>query len=825
MNLVVEVILPVPVRSNFEYRVPPDAIDLAIVGMRVVVPFGKNKIYTGVIRRVRNADQASEGITHEMLKGLKYVDKFPDDKPVLQPGQLDLYAWIAHYYFCTEGEVHKAALPAGLKLESEMVAEWGGIDNWEDLDLGSKDYDLMRQLESRRRLNLDEAGQIMELQGPLPRLRNLENRGLLRLVHRLKQGYQPRMVRFLELSPMYRDEAMLNAAFNSFKNAPKQEEVLMLVVAEYFQKKPMAAADLKKRVKGADGPIAALVEKGILREFDVPEERLSAIAYNDKSKDITFTDEQLAGLVTIRKSFEENPDKPVLLHGITGSGKTHLYIELIKDALAREEEVLYLLPEIALTQQIIDKVKSEFGEVVGVYHSRFSDNERVEIWQKVVMGEYKIVIGVRSAIFLPFKKLGLIVIDEEHDHSFKQAEPNPRYNARDVAIFAAKLLKLRVLLGSATPSFETYHNARQGKFTLVELKHRAVQAELPIIQIVDLRAQTKQKSMDGHFSKILLLGIAQALEKREQVILFQNRRGFVPWIHCQNCGHVPHCINCDITLTFHKGKKELRCHYCGYIDHQYNKCEKCASYEIKQIGIGTEKIEEEIKTHFPEARIARMDHDTTRSRTAFLKIIRSLEKHEIDILVGTQMVSKGLDFENVTLVGVVEADLMLNMGEFRAHEQGYQMLTQVSGRAGRNAKKGKVLIQTYMPDNPVLKLLQKPYGIFYDLEMQNRLLLRYPPYTRLIRIELKHKNQMFLESQAEAFKNIMLSSFGDALLGPEYPFITRLRNEYRQVALLKIPRNSSVDKVRKALAERIDVYYLAAPQKTLRIIVDVDPGS
>ncbi len=825
MNLVAEVILPVPVKSNFDYRVPPDQVDKAVPGMRVVVPFGRNKIYTGVIKRVRNADQEEEGISTETLRKLKYIDRFPDDEQVLRQGQLDLYAWIAHYYFCTEGEVHKAALPAGLKLESEMVVEWGWVDNWEDLNLGNKDFNLMKQLESKRRINLADAAQIMELQGPLPRLRNLENLGLLKLVHRLKDGYQPKMVRFLELAPMYRDEGKLHDVFNSFKNAPKQEEVMMLIVSEYFQKRPMAAADLRKRVKGADGPIAALVEKGILREFDVPEERLAMIAYADKNKDITFTDEQVAGLAAIRKSFEEQPEKPVLLHGITGSGKTHLYIEIIKDALARDEQVLYLLPEIALTQQIIDKVKSEFGEDVGVYHSRFSDNERVEIWQKVVMSEYKIVIGVRSAIFLPFKKLGLIVIDEEHDHSFKQAEPNPRYNARDVAIFAARLLHLRVLLGSATPSFETYYNARQGKFTLVELKHRAVEAELPVIQIVDLREQTKQKAMEGHFSKLLLLAVRQALEKREQVILFQNRRGFVPWITCQNCGHVPHCINCDITLTYHKSKKELRCHYCGYIDHQYNKCEKCGSYEIKQIGIGTEKIEEEIKTHFPEARIARMDHDTTRSRTAFLKIIRSLERHEIDILVGTQMVSKGLDFENVTLVGVIEADLMLNMGEFRAHEQAYQMLTQVSGRAGRNAKKGKVLIQTYMPDNPVLKLLQKPYGILYDLEMQNRLLLHYPPYTRLIRIELRHKNQLFLESQAEAIRNILLSSFGDALLGPEYPYITRLRNEYRQVALLKIPRNSSVDKVRIALAERIDMYYQAAPQKTLRIMVDVDPGN
>jgi primosomal protein N' (replication factor Y) (superfamily II helicase) len=823
MNFVAEVIVPIPVKSNFDYRIPPDQLDKAKVGMRVLVSFGKNKMYSGVIKRVRDAEDPAENLPDEILRKLKFIDDFPDEQPVLRKGQLGLFEWIAHYYFCTEGEVLKAALPAGLKLESELVAEWADFPNWEDLEFDSKDYDLLRRLEGKGRMDLPEMAEILDVQGPMPRLRNLESRGFLKLVHRLKQGYQAKMVRFVELAMPYRDEELLHGVFDSLKNAPRQEEVLMLVVAEYFQKKPMRKAELRKRIDGGESAIEALVKKGILSEYDVAEDRLSSVTYKDKSKDITFTDEQVEALKVIHESYENEPNKPVLLHGVTGSGKTHLYIELMKEALARGEEVLYLLPEIALTQQIIDKVKSEFGEQVGVYHSRFSDNERVESWLKVISGEYKVVIGVRSAIFLPFEKLGLIVVDEEHDRSFKQDEPNPRYNARDVAIYAARLLNLRVLLGSATPAFETYQNARQGKFTLAEIKNRAVKAELPQIEIVDLRIQRKQKLLQGHFSAPLLAAVRSTLERREQTILFQNRRGFVPWITCVNCGHVPHCINCDISLTFHKGKKELRCHYCGFSDHQYDKCEKCGSYEIKQVGIGTEKIEEELKAIFPEARIARMDLDTTKTRLGFLKIIRALEHHEIDILVGTQMVSKGLDFENVTLVGVIEADLMLNFADFRAYEQAYQMLTQVSGRAGRSTKKGKVLIQTYLPDNPVLKLLQKPYGIFYDLEMQQRQLLKYPPYTRLISIELRHKNQMFLESQAEAIRNILLPSFGEALLGPEYPYITRLRNEYRQVAMLKMPRNASVDKVRKALSERIDYYYRNAPQKTLRIIVDVDP--
>lgn len=824
MNLVAEVILPVPVKSNFDYRVSEKDAENASVGMRVIVPFGKNKMHTGVISKLKNAEDPSENLPEEVLRKLKYINSFPDSMPVLRPQQLALFDWMASYYFCTVGEIVKAALPSGLKLESELVLEWAELENWEDFELDSKDYTLLSRLKATGKLRINEAADALELKGPMPRLRNLEARGFLHLRHRLQTGYQQKMVKYVELAAHYRDEELLHDVFENLRNAPRQEEALMLVVSEFFQGKAMLKSELKKRLGNADSAIAALIQKEILSEYEEPEDRVASVGYIDKEKDITFTEEQQKALRIIQESFASHPQKPVLLHGITGSGKTHLYIELIKAALERGDEVLYLLPEIALTQQIIDKVKTEFGEQVGVYHSRFSDNERVEIWQKVLIGEYKIVIGVRSAIFLPFDKLGLIVIDEEHDQSFKQADPSPRYNARDVAIYAAHLMKLNVLLGSATPSFESFHNARHGKFTLASIKNRAVKAELPEIKVVDLRIQRKQKLLHGHFSEPLLSSIKQVLEKREQAILFQNRRGFAPWISCQNCGHVPHCINCDITLTFHKARKELRCHYCGYKDHQYDKCEKCESYEIKQVGIGTEKIEEELKVHFPEARIARMDLDTTKTRTGFLKIIRSFENHEIDILVGTQMVSKGLDFENVTLVGVIEADMMLNFGDFRAYERSFQLLTQVSGRAGRNQKKGNVIIQTYMPDNPVLKLLQKPFETFYDLEMVNRELLKYPPYTRLIRMELRHRNQMFLESQAEALRNILLTSFGERLLGPEYPFITRLRNEYRQIAMFKIPRNSSVEKVRKVLSERIDFYYRNAPQKTLRIIVDVDPN-
>lgn len=815
---IVEVIIPVPVKSNFDYWVPPAFEDKIEIGSRVVVHFGKSKMYTGVVKRVYESDDTEE------IGKLKPIEEMPDDRPVLQPHQLKLFKWIAEYYFCTEGEIIKAALPAGLKLQSEQIVEWTDYPDWEDLDIDSKSYHLLNILVGQKVLTLKEVANIWDQADPRPRLRNLHARGLLKLSHRLMTGYKPKMVKFIRLSEHFQTDEALTEAFDSLGRAARQEEVLMLVVSEWYQGNELQKSALKKRIEKADSAIKGLLKKGILEEYEEREDRVAALAYKEQNKEIIFTDEQNEGLGKIRASFEEKVSRPVLLHGVTGSGKTHLYIELIKDALARGEEVLYLLPEIALTQQIIDKVKSEFGEIVGVYHSRFSDSERVEIWQKVIMGDYRIVIGVRSAIFTPFKNLGLIVVDEEHDHSFKQNDPAPRYHARDVAIYAAHLAGSRILLGSATPAFESYYNARLGKYTLVELKHRAVKATLPKIELVDMRIQKKQKQNKGHFSQSLLTAITGTLERKEQVIIFQNRRGFSPWLTCMNCGQVPHCINCDITLTYHKFKGELRCHYCGYTDHQFDKCDHCASYDLKQQGIGTEKIEEELNLLFPDARIARMDLDTTRTRTGFIKLIRRFEEHDIDILVGTQMVTKGLDFENATLVGVIDADLMLNFADFRAYENAYQVLTQVSGRAGRSHKQGQVLIQTYLPENPVLQIIQKPYHVLFDLEMENRKLLNYPPYTRLIRMEIRHKNQIYLETQAEALRKILLPVFGKAMLGPEYPYVNRLRNEYRQIVLFKIGRSSNVMAVRRKLAELIDVYYRNAPQKTMRIMVDVDPA-
>jgi primosomal protein N' (replication factor Y) len=496
---------------------------------------------------------------------------------------------------------------------------------------------------------------------------------------------------------------------------------------------------------------------------------------------------------------------------------------LIRDVLDAGKQVLYLLPEITLTKQIIDRVKGAFGDKVGIYHSRFSDNERVEIWHKVRKREFDVVVGVRSATFLPWSDLGLIVVDEEHDHSFKQNEPSPRYNARDVAVYYAGQFGCPVILGSATPSMESYQNALSGKYLMSEIHNRAVEAQLPELVMIDMRVERKTRPVKGIFSLPMRQAIESTLAKGEQVILFQNRRGYAPYQICTNCGHVPMCINCDISLTYHKGPQHSRCHYCGHTEYLQDKCPECGNFTLKKQGIGTERIEEEVKEHFPNHTVERMDLDTTRGKLKFQHLLNRFERGQVEILVGTQMVSKGLDFENVTLVGVVNADHLLTFPDFRAHERAYQLLTQVSGRAGRSKKKGYVVIQTHMPENIVLQSLEKPYALFFEQEFRHRRQLSYPPLSRLLKIEMRHKDRAFLEVESLRLDAILRPYFKKYLLGPDYALIARVRNQYRMQFLVKIPKGVSSQNLRKTLAAYIDHYYKIAPEKTLRIILDVDP--
>ncbi len=817
LHTLAHVIVPLAVRARFTYRLSPEQALAAAVGMRVLVPFGKRKIYTGIIRAIEQVPPTK--LDHR----LKPVAEILDKTPILTLDHLELMEWMAFYYACSPGEVLKAALPVGLKPESALRVKARDEHGWPERDLSDKEFVLMEALSIQPVLDFKEVSELWQVLNPTPRLRDMETRGLISLYQQVEETYKPKTEIYLHLAEAYRTEAALHEAFDSLSRAPKQENLFMYLVSEYHQGRAVPRKETLKRLDLGNSIAKALVDKGLVREETVQVDRLDLHGYPQSPPQVTLNPKQARALQEIQAALAENPQRPVLLHGITGSGKTHIYIELIKEALEKGQQVLYLLPEITLTKQIIDRVQSNLGVPVGVYHSRFSDNERVEIWHKVRQGLYPVVIGVRSAIFLPFKELGLIVVDEEHDSSFKQHEPAPRYHARDVAIYYGYQHRCPVVLGSATPAFETYLNAEQGKYAYVGLSQRAIEAKLPEIQVVDMRMMRKQQLLNGVFSRVLEDAIIDTLERGEQVILFQNRRGFSPYLICDTCGHVPECVNCDISLTFHKAREHLRCHYCGYTEFTTHQCGNCGNYTMRRAGIGTERIEEEVAALFPNHRVQRMDLDTTRGKHSYQQLIQQFEAGHIDILVGTQMVSKGLDFENVTLVGVVNADNLLTFPDFRAYERAYQLLTQVSGRAGRRQKQGRVVIQTMMPDNPVLKALEKDFEPFFRSQLPERQAVGYPPFTRLLRIDLRHKDRDFILAESTRMLNLLRPVFGQNLLGPDFALVPRVRNEYRMQFLVKISKATATPYLRERLEEVVDRYYAAAPKKSLRILFDVDP--
>lgn len=820
MATVAEIILPLPIKSNFSYLATKEQKPHLQAGKRVLVSFGRKKIYTGVIKRVY--DEADPAV----LNTLKEIEEILDDQPVLYEPQFRLFEWIAFYYMCSEGEVLKAALPAGLKPESSMrVRMREGLD-YDALDTTDKEFILLEALSIQPVLNFKEVSEIWEIVNPSPRLRTMASRGWIELFQEVETRYKPKYKTYLQLHENLMNEESMKVALDSLNRAPKQESLLMRVMSDFFQKKPTPKTEVLKEIKVSAAAVKSLVEKQFIIEEDVQVDRLELYGYKEKPKHVELNVHQAGALAQIKDSLAASISKPILLHGVTGSGKTHLYIELIQEARAKGKQVLYLLPEITLTKQIIDRIKSEFGEEVGIYHSKFNDQERVEIWQHVRDRKYEIVVGVRSSIFLPFQDLGLVVVDEEHDHSFKQTEPAPRYHARDLAVYYAKKLQIPVILGSATPAFESYLNAKQGKYTLVSMHKRAIEAKLPEIQVIDMRVERKTKQQKGIFSKRLHEAMQEALGRQEQIILFQNRRGYAPFLICSNCGHVPQCINCDISLTFHKAKDHLRCHYCGHTEYSLQKCPQCQHFTLNRAGVGTEKIEEQVKLYFPEAKVERMDLDTTRTKLGFQNIINRFESRQIDILVGTQMVSKGLDFENVTLVGVINADNILSFPDFRAFEKAYQLLTQVAGRAGRSTKQGRVLIQSMMPENHVLQTVeqQAPFDGFFMQELHNRQELGYPPLSRIIRIQMVHKDPKYLEQQAIKIDGLIRPYFGQNLLGPDYQLIPRIRNLYYMQFMIKVGKGLSPVRVRETLNSLVDKYFQEADNKTLRIILDIDPN-
>jgi primosomal protein N' (replication factor Y) len=608
------------------------------------------------------------------------------------------------------------------------------------------------------------------------------------------------------------------------KRNPKQEEALMLIIDAHRQGKMISEKEIIEKLEISNSVIKSLLEKQLIEILQVPIDRISDFNYRQVIQNFVPTADQQQAINTINDIIDKNAAAVILLHGITGSGKTWVYIEIMRQIIAQDKQILYLLPEIGLTTQIIDRLKSVFGDTVGVYHSRFSSAERVEIWQKILLGHYRIIIGVRSAILLPFEELGLIIVDEEHDHSFKQQDPAPRYHARDVAVWYGHTFSIPVILGSATPSIESYENAISGKYNLVEMKTRAIiNAKLPEIHTVDMRTQIKHKLSYGLFSDILIEELTQTLARKEQAILFRNRRGYAPYLVCENCGHIPQCEYCDIRLTYHKKEHYLRCHYCGYTDSLTDKCANCDNYSMKREGIGTERIEEQLQSLFPQARIQRMDQDTTRGKSGHRNIIEQLERYQIDFLVGTQMVTKGLDFENVTLVAVLDADQLIFFPDFRAHETAYQILVQFSGRAGRSNKQGKVLIQTRNPEHPVITLLVEPFSAFYENELAYRMLPNYPPYSRLIRLEFQHKDQLFVEREAQKIGKALQNEYNNWVIGPEFADVARVKNYYRMFILIKVNKKYAVTKVKKGVENILDAYRKTADDKTLKIIIDVDP--
>lgn len=816
MAKVVSVLLPLMLKSDFDYLLPQHLEPIAQIGKRVTVPLGKNKILTGIITAIK--EQSEIRVKYQ----LKSVVEILDQTAVVSLPLIQLYQWVAHYYLCSAGEVLKASLPANLKVENEWYAEWITHTRL-DQPLTDKEYLILEALQIQHKIPITEIEEIADTGAVLPILQRMADKGLIMLNQKVAGSYVPKHEKHVKILPPFNTSEGLKEAFALTKNAPKQEEVLLYLSQFINNGNFPAQKEIFERINTTTAVIQALRQKGIVDYEYIEIDRLSDFGFHHTRKTINLNTEQQQAVAVIEDEFKSESPRPILLHGVTGSGKTYVYIELIKKVLAQGKQVLYLLPEIGLTKQVIDKVKSELGDVVGVYHSKFSDNERVEIWLRLLKKDFRVIIGVRSAILLPFEDLGLIIVDEEHDASFKQSEPAPRYHARDLAVWYSHFFKVPLVLGSATPSVESYFNALNGKYRLVEITQRAIQAQLPKIELINMRIQLENKLTHGLLSQPLMDAIRETVERNEQVILFNHRRAYSYYLQCEHCGHVPKCLYCDISLSFHKQDNLLRCHYCGYSDHKTEICPVCRHTSLRRQGIGTERLEEQLAEIFPKYRIARMDLDTTRAKNAINKIIHQFEKGAIDILVGTQMVTKGLDFANATLAAVVQADKLLNFPDFRSHENTYQLLTQFAGRPGRGEKAGKVLIQTLNPEHPVLNLLNHPYKEFYELEVNSRLVPAYPPYSRLIAIELQHQEQHFLEQEGKSFGTILIHFFKGFMLGPEYPMIARVRNHYRLQILIKIRSNISIKWIKETIQESIDHYYEKAPNKTIRFIINVDP--
>ena len=812
----VDVILPLPLDNRFTYTISEEEAVFLQNGMRVAVPFGKSKVYTGIIAEVHNrAPEVYEA---------KPINQILDETPLVTQNQLEFWKWIASYYMCTEGEVMRAALPGAFILESEHIVQLQKEAEFNESDLKDDEFLVVEALQNQSSLKIKEVEALLDKKSVLPILNRLMAKDIVVLSQEIYEQYKPKRVKYIKLHENHESEDAMHQLLDELSRAHKQREVVL----NYFSLKakslkPINAKELQKISGTTASVLKSLVSKNIFKEYYLNEDRVAFEGEITRSH-IEFNEYQLKAFGQIKAAFEEKT--VCLLHGVTSSGKTEIYLKLIEEVLNEGKQALYLLPEIALTTQLINRLQAYFGDKVLVFHSKYSMNERVEVYQNVLKaGEGpKVVIGARSAIFLPFQQLGLVIIDEEHESSFKQYDPAPRYHARDAAVVLANLFKAKTLMGSATPSLESYYNAVHDKYGFAELSRRFGNVMMPEIEIVDIKEKHRKKRMTGHFSDRLLKEIEESLAEGEQVILFQNRRGFSPILECNTCGHSPQCPNCDVSLTYHSHSNQLRCHYCGYHIAMQKRCMACHSDDISTKGFGTEQIETELKALYPDHKIGRMDQDTTRGKHGYEKIITAFEDLEIDILVGTQMLTKGLDFRNVNLVGVMNADNLLNFPDFRAHERSFQLMLQVAGRAGRTKKRGRVLIQSYNPHHQIIQQVStNDYAGMYKEQLQERYNYKYPPYFRLVRLSLKSRDFSKTNEAADWIAKAMQNVFKQNVLGPEFPPVARIRNEYYKNIMLKIPQNQSLGKTKAVLHKILISFNAISAYRSVRVIVNVDP--
>lgn len=817
MKRYVDVILPLPLPKCFTYSLPDEYAEDVKIGCRVVVPFGRKKYYTAIVRNVHYCAPTDYEV--------KEVSALLDADPVLLPQQFSFWEWIADYYLCTQGDVYKAALPSGLKLESETIVEYNP-DFEAEAPLTEREQRILDLLSADRQQCVTKLEKDSGLKNILTVIKSLLDKEAIFVKEELKRTYKPKMEARVRLAGKV-SEKQLHILFDLLSRAPKQLTLLMKYVecsrllsgetpVEISRKELLQQANVSSAI------LNGLVEKKIFEIYYHEIGRLQADCQSVMPLNPLNSFQQRAHDEIVASFREKNV---CLLYGVTASGKTEIYIHLIEETIRQGKQVLYLLPEIALTTQITERLQRVFGSRLGIYHSKFPDAERVEIWQKQLgAANYDIILGVRSSVFLPFQNLGLVIVDEEHETTYKQQDPAPRYHARNAAIVLAMMYGAKTLLGTATPSIETWQNAVAGKYGFVQLKERYKEIQLPEIVPVDIKELYRKKRMVGPFSPLLIQYMREALDQKEQVILFQNRRGFAPMIECRVCGWVPKCQNCDVSLTYHKGINQLTCHYCGYTYQVPVRCPACDGTELTNRGFGTEKIEDDIKVIFPEAKVARMDLDTTRTRSAYEKIIADFEQGKTDILIGTQMVSKGLDFDHVSVVGILNADTMLNYPDFRSYERAFQLMAQVAGRAGRKNKRGRVVLQTKSIDHPIIhQVIANNYEGMVDGQLAERQMFHYPPYYRLVYVYLKNKNEELLEQMAAVMGDKLRAVFGNRVLGPDKPPVARVQTLYIRKIVLKVEHTAPMARARELLL-RIQREMLEDDRyRSLIVYYDVDP--